>query len=32
MNEGHSSLLTLELLNEMKKKIEPVWERLGVEL
>jgi starch phosphorylase len=25
MNEGHSSLLTLELLNKFKKPIEEVW-------
>jgi starch phosphorylase len=26
MNEGHSSLLTLELLNERKRKEEPIWD------
>lgn len=26
MNEGHASLLTLELLNELKRKEEPVWD------
>lgn len=26
MNEGHASLLTLELLNEQKRKTEPVWD------
>jgi len=30
MNEGHSSLLTLELLNERKRKKEPVWDIDGV--
>jgi len=30
MNEGHSSLLTLELLNERKKKKEPIWDIDGV--
>jgi starch phosphorylase len=30
MNEGHASLLTLELLNEKKKKEEPVWDIDGV--
>jgi len=30
MNEGHSSLLTLELLNAKKKKEEPVWDIDGV--
>ena len=30
MNEGHSSLLTLELLNERKEKKEPVWGIEGV--
>ncbi len=26
MNEGHSGLLTLELLNERKRKEEPIWD------
>ncbi|NIO21217.1 MAG: alpha-glucan family phosphorylase, partial [Candidatus Aenigmarchaeota archaeon] len=26
MNEGHSSLLTLELLNERKREEEPIWD------
>ena len=26
MNEGHSSLLTLELLNRFKRPIEDVWD------
>jgi starch phosphorylase len=26
MNEGHASLLTLELLNERKRKEEPIWD------
>jgi starch phosphorylase len=30
LNEGHSCLLTLELLNERKKKKEPVWDIEGV--
>jgi glycogen phosphorylase len=30
MNEGHSSLLTLELLNERKRKKDPVWDLDGV--
>lgn len=30
MNEGHSSLLTLELLKEKKKEKEPVWDIGGV--
>ncbi|MBU1998833.1 MAG: alpha-glucan family phosphorylase [Candidatus Omnitrophica bacterium] len=30
MNEGHSSLLTLELLNERKGKAEPIWDVNGV--
>jgi len=30
MNEGHSSLLTLELLNERKRKKAPLWDISGV--
>jgi glycogen phosphorylase len=30
MNEGHSSLLILELLNERKGKTEPIWDVNGV--
>ncbi|MFH2145610.1 MAG: alpha-glucan family phosphorylase [Candidatus Omnitrophota bacterium] len=30
MNEGHSSLLTLELLNQNKKEVEPYWDVDGV--
>jgi starch phosphorylase len=26
MNEGHAALLTLELLNERKRKTEPIWD------
>lgn len=30
MNEGHASLLTIELLNERKRKEEPIWDFEGV--
>lgn len=26
MNEGHASLLTLELLNDRERKVEPIWD------
>lgn len=30
LNEGHASLLTLELLNQRKREVEPVWDIEGV--
>ncbi|MBN2120298.1 MAG: alpha-glucan family phosphorylase [Candidatus Omnitrophica bacterium] len=30
MNEGHSSLLTLELLNQRKREHEPIWDIDGI--